>query len=323
MITKLRLMKREKQIIFLLMFAAVFNGLYAQTEFPGGYYWSLDAGYGTTDILVKGLSNQIIIDPKIWLSPAFMVGNKFGVNYSTDKILAFEDQVYLRWNFLRPGRPEKPVNLFLQGGIGILAMYKGTDTLFGDVANNRGSLIFDMAAGVTIPLTSRWHIEPSIRGGYPHIAGVSITAGYKFRFPQQKAKDGNLDVIKRMLVAGFDSIMFGPDTEQYNVDIDRSVQEHNETVLNSIAKTLKDNPGYHVRIEGHANPVTNDTAETDRLIALSIMRADTVAEKLKAKGVTEEQMVVMGFGGAKIISSDIRNMNRRVELIVIRINTDL
>jgi len=315
-------MKHEKRIIFLLMFAAFFNGLYAQTEFPGGYYWSLDAGYGTADVLVKGLSNQFIIDPKIWLSPAFMVGNKFGINYSTDKILAFEDQLYLRWNFLRPGPPEKPVNIFLQGGIGMLAMYRGTDTLFGDAVNNRGSLMFDMAAGVTIPLTSRWHIEPSIRGGYPHIAGISITAGYKFRFPQ-RIKYGNLDIIKRMLVASVDSIMFGPDTEQYNVDIDRSVQERNETVLDSIAKTLKSNPDFRVRIEGHANPVTNDSAETGRLIALSVMRADTVAEKLKAKGVTEEQMVVMGFGGSKIISSDIWNMNRRVELIVLQIKNNL
>ena len=317
-----RVMKHEKRTILALMFAVVFSGLYAQTEFPGGNYWSLDAGYGTADILVKGMSHQFIVDPKIWLSPRFMVGNKFGVNYSTDKILAFEDQLYLRWNFLRPGHRENPVNIFLQGGIGMLAMYRGTDTLFGDIKNNRGSLMFDMAAGATIPLNSRWHIEPSIHGGYPHIMGVSITAGYRFPFPQ-KAKYGNLEIIKRISIAGVDSIMFGPNTEQYNVDIDQEVQARNETALNSIAKTLKDNPGFRVRIEGHANPVTNDSAEASRLITLSIMRADTVAERLKAKGVTEEQMVITGFGGAKVISNDTWNINRRVELIVIRVNSDL
>jgi hypothetical protein len=315
-------MKHEKQTILALMFAAVFSGLYAQTDFPGGYYWSLDAGYGTADILVKGLSHQFIVDPKIWLSPRFMVGSKFGVNYSTDKILAFEDQVYLRWNFLRPGRSEKPVNIFLQGGIGMLAMYRGTDTLFGDVKNNRGSLMFDMGTGITIPLSSRWHIEPSVHGGYPHIMGFSITAGYKFRFPQ-KAKYENHEIIKRISIAGVDSIMFGPNTEKYNADIEQDVQARNETALNNIAKTLKDNPGFQVRIEGHANPVTNDSAEARRLITLSVSRAASVAERLKAKGVTEDQMVITGFGGTKVISNDTWNINRRVELIVIRVNSDL
>ena len=336
-----RLIKPKKHIVLPLMFIAVFNGLYAQTdldtaspalpdsgqarsEFPCGHYWSLDAGYGTSNILVKGLSHQFIVDPKIWLRPELMVGNKFGVSYSTDKILAFEEQVYLRWNFLRLGRPEKSVNIFLQGGIGLLAMYKGTDTLFGDIKDNRGSLLFDAAAGVTIPLTSRWHIEPSVRGGYPHIMGVSITAGYKFPLPSKCGKrPSSNEVIKQIVIAGVDSIMFGPNTEQYNENIDFDLQDRNETVLNSIAQTLKENPGFRVRIEGHANPVTNDPGEADMLITLSRMRADAVAERLKTKGITEDQMVIVALGGTKTITNDIQNVNRRVELIVIQINTSL
>ncbi|MDR2922094.1 MAG: OmpA family protein [Treponema sp.] len=286
----------------------------------------MDAGYGTSDILVEGMSHQLIVDPKIWLSPGFMIGGKFGANYSTDKILAFEEQVYLRWNFLRMGRPDKPVNIFLQGGIGMLAMYRGKDTPLGDVKDNRGSLMFDMAAGITIPLGSRWHIEPLVRGGYPHIMGVSITVGYKFPF-LQKTKRGKIaasdEVIRRILIAGIDSIMFGPDTEKYNADIDQNTQNRNETMLNSIASTLKKNPNFRVRIEGHANPVTYTPDEADKLITLSKMRANTIAERLKAMGVTEEQMFVTGVGGTKIISYDFRNMNRRVELIVIQVNTDL
>ena len=176
-------LKAKKQTVLLLMFVAVFSGLYAQTEFPNGCYWSLDAGYGTANILVKGLSHQVIVDPKIWLTPAIMVGNKFGVSYSTDKILAFEEQVYLRWNFLHLGRPENPFNIFLQGGIGMLAMYREADIPLGDVKNNRGSFMFDAVAGVTVPLTSRWHVEASVRSGYPHIMGASTTAGYKIPLP--------------------------------------------------------------------------------------------------------------------------------------------
>jgi len=324
--TTINIFRSKMQIFLLLMFVAFFNVLYAQTELPGGYYWSLDAGVGTTDILVKGMSYQFIIDPKLWLSPEFMVGSKFSVNYSTDKLLAFEEQLYLRWNFLRPGNPKNPVNLFLQGGIGMLTIYKGTDTLFGNISDNRGSFLAELAAGVTIPLSSRWHIEPSVRGGYPHIMGASITAGYKFPMPQ-RIKRGNLaysdEVVKRILIAGIDSIMFGPDTDQYNADIDQAVKDRNETILNSIAVLLKKNPDFRVRIEGHANPVKNTPDEVERLITLSKMRANTVAEKLKTLGVKDEQMFVFGFGGAKTISYDIPNMNRRVELMVIQVNTSL
>jgi hypothetical protein len=82
-----------------------------------------------------------------------MVGSKVGVSYSSDEILTFEDQVYLRRNFLRSSAPEKPVNIFMQGGVGLLAAYRGTSTPFSDVTMTRGSLLFDAAVGITIPLS--------------------------------------------------------------------------------------------------------------------------------------------------------------------------
>jgi outer membrane protein OmpA-like peptidoglycan-associated protein len=59
-------------------------------------------------------------------------------------------------------------------------------------------------------------------------------------------------------------------------------------------------------------------------MALSTMRASVVAERLRAKGVSDEQMVVIAFGGTRTVTSDhdIWNRNRRVELIVIQVNTD-
>ena len=173
-------MKPKKSIVLLFVFMAFFNRLYAQAALQDEYHWSLDAGYGTADILVKGLSHQFIVEPKFLLTPEFMIGNKFGVGYSTDKILAFEEQVYLRWNFLHLGDPKKSVDVYLQGGIGTLATYREAKNPFVDATKSRGSLLFDAAAGVTIPLSSRWYIEPSVRGGYPHIVGASITLGYKF-----------------------------------------------------------------------------------------------------------------------------------------------
>ena len=352
-------MKSKKNIFLLLIFFAIAAKLYAQTLFPAGDYWSLDAGIGMSDILVEGASGQFILVPKLWLSPQFMIGSKFGINYSTDEILTFETQAFFRWNFLRlqSRRTVNTTNIFVQGGIGLLAAYRGENSPFSDVTMTRGSLLFDAAAGITIPLTSRWHIEPSIRGGYPHIAGFSITAGYKFPFPRrtvnQAPQNWNVrqgletqqgwgeapqrveyleairslppnEILRRTMISAVEFILFGPDIGEYNAGIDHDAQSLNELVLNHTAQILKDNADLLVRIEGHANPVTDDPNEADELMALSSKRANAVADQLRARGIREEQKVIISFGGTRIITSDhdIWNRNRRVELILIQVDTN-
>jgi hypothetical protein len=309
------------------------NGAYAQTDFPAGDFWALDAGFGMSDILVKGMSYQAVLDPKLWLSPPLMVGSKLGVSYSVESdsrdILTFEGQVYLRWNILRLGKPQKATNIFLQGGLGMIAAYRGEDMPFDNVTETRGSVLADAAAGITIPLSARWHIEPLIRGGYPHIGGFSLTAGYKFPLPRKTSyKDVEIikmlppeEIIKRILISSVEYILFGPDIGTYNVGIDHDAQSLNELVLNTTAQTLKDNPDFRVRLEGNANPVTNVPGEADVLMTLGAQRANEVAAQLRARGVSEEQMVVISFGGTRTVTHEheIWNRNRRVELIVLQV----
>jgi hypothetical protein len=336
-------MMHIKKLFFLLIFLTFINGLHAQIEFPAGDYWALGAGFGMSGIMVKGLSYQGILEPKLWLSPPLMVGSRLGISYSTEEdsrdIFTLEGQVYLRWNMLRLGRPEKTTNIFIQAGLGLIAAYRGTDTPFNDVTMTRGSALADAAAGITIPLSSRWYIEPSIRGGYPHIAGFSLTVGYKFPLPE-KTKYKVLppiteyveivrtippnEIIKRLMISSVEYILFGPDIGVYNVGIDHDAQGLNELVLNATAQMLKDNPDYRVRIEGNANPVTTDPKEADELMALSVLRANAIGEQLKTRGVSEEQMVIIAFGGTRTVTHDheIWNRNRRVELITIQIDAN-
>jgi outer membrane protein OmpA-like peptidoglycan-associated protein len=321
--------------------------------FPAGDFWSLDGGFGMSSILVNGTSYQVVIDPKLWLSPPLLVGSKLGINFSVEgsgqNILTFEGQVYLRWNFLRLGKnPEKTFNFFLQGGLGILAAYRGDNSNpFGDVRMTRGSVLADAALGVTIPLTSRWHLEPQVRGGYPHIVGFSLTAGYKFPLPEKtkyeiKTEYQTLpgkteyveviktlppqEIVKRIMISSIEFILFGPDTGKYNAIIDHDAQALNELVLNSIAQKLKDNPEYQVRIEGNANPVTTDPREADELMTLSSLRAHAVADQLRLKGVRDEQMSVIAYGGTRTVVAqsdhDEWNRNRRVELILIQVDAN-
>jgi len=376
----------KRHIISLLALIMLSVGLYAQTEIPGEDYWSFDAGAGMTDILVKGLSYQLVIDPKISISPQLMIGSKLGINYSTDKIFSLDNQIYLRWNFYRSNKSEKAVNLFIQSGVGLLVSYRGGEYgVFNDVTKNRGSVLVDAAAGVTIPLSSAWHIEPAIRVGYPYVTGISITFGRKISIGAEKNKylsekvspekcdceefpsvvesvmsESNTEqsnvnnesvpndaVNAESVVLGsnieqsnvniednsrkqnellfneveyVESIMFGADMAQYNVNVDNNTQKHNEFVINEIAKTLKNNPNYRVRIEGHANPFVSNSGKANGLIAFSERRAEAVVEQLRAKGVDEKQMTIIAFGGARPVSSDKYNINRnrRVELIVFK-----
>ena len=330
----------KKPILFLLIISTLSGVLCAQTEFPAGDFWSLDAGFGMSDLLVKGKSYQGVLDPKLWLSPPLMLGSRLGISYSTEAdsrdILTFEGQVYLRWNVFRLGVRDKKNNIFIQGGLGLIAAYRGDDTPFDNVTMTRGSILADAALGVTIPLSTRWHVEPSIRGGYPHIVGFSVTAGYKFPLPRKTKYRDRTDYVeilksvppeeitKYILVSLNEFILFGPDIGKYNVGIDHDAQGLNELVLNSVAQTLKDNPGYLLRIEGNANPVTDDPKEADELMALSVVRANEVAAQLKARGVGEEQMVIIAVGGTMTVTHDhhIWNRNRRVELLIIRVNSN-
>ena len=316
-----------KSIFIILLFFILVFAMPAQTEFPSGNYWSLDAGLGMSDILVDGMYFQFIIDPKFWLSPPLMVGSRMGAGISTDQIVTFEGQVYLRWNFLRLGK-DKTFNIFTQAGIGLLAAYKGEDNPFDDVTMTRGSLVADAMLGVTIPLTSRFHIEPSVRAGYPHICGFSLTAGVKFPLKKNSIEYilqtvPPVEITKVIMISSVEYIIFGPDLETYNTGIDNDARQLNELVLNHTAQVLKENPNFHVRIEGHSNPLTLSPSEIDDLNTLSLARANTVAAKLREKGVSEDQMVIAGVGGSRIATNEFeaRNRNRRVELMIMSVET--
>ena len=126
------------------------------------------------------------------------------------------------------------------------------------------------------------------------------------------------------MITSVEYILFGPDIGTYNVGIDNDAQGLNELTLNSAAKMLDDDPNLIVRIEGHANPITTDPKEADELLALGAMRANAIADQLRARGVKEEQLLIVSFGGTRTVTSDhdIWNRNRRVELTIAQIDTN-
>jgi len=287
-------------------------------------YWSLNAGIASNDILIRGMSFGLVLDPRITISPRLMIGSKNVINYSTDEttdIVALETQAYLRWNFLRRGTVERPLNMFVQGGIGLVAAYRGDD-----VRMTRGSVLGDVTAGITIPLNDRWHIEPSVRGGYPFIAGASLTAGVRFPLRQRTRTEyveiirtlPPVEIVRKIMISQVEYIIFGPDISTYNDGIDEDARALNDLIIGYTVDILIANPSYIVRLEGHANPLTYTPSEFEGLVALSEERANEVADLLRSRGVPGEQIVVAAFGGARLAARefDHRNMNRRVEMII-------
>ncbi|MDR1306058.1 MAG: hypothetical protein LBK74_00605 [Treponema sp.] len=43
-----------------------------------------------------------------------------------------------------------------------------------------GRISAGLSAGWRFPLGTRWYVEPSVRAGYPYIAGADVSAGFRF-----------------------------------------------------------------------------------------------------------------------------------------------
>jgi len=339
----------KKYILTLFVLFTLSGMSYAQSKAANddNSLWSLDMGFGMTGFLVDGTSYGALIDPKFYISPYFLIGSKSSVNVSTDKIVSLETQAYLRWNFLRFPFGEKraakknTTDIFIQGGFGFMGALNGPDREY-DVVDSRSSLLGDGTIGITIPLADRWHIEPSFRGGYPFGMGFSITAGYKFPMPvktetviQQlpgkieyvqlpgtveyiESSPKEVEIIKNIMITQVEYIIFAGDVSKYNVGIDNDAKSLNDLVINHLVKFLQDNPSCRIRIEGHANPVTQTPSEIQALAAISSNRANEIARIFRDNGIEDEKIVVMSFGASRVLASDRShiNMNRRVELIV-------
>ena len=311
-------------ILFAFLAISVFASRLHAQENNWEPYWSLNAGIASNDLLIRGMSFGLVLDPRISISPRLMIGSKNIINYSTDEtinIVALETQAYLRWNFLRRGTVERPLNMFVQGGVGLVAAYRGNN-----VRMTRGSVLGDVTAGITIPLNDRWQIEPSVRGGYPFIAGASLTAGIRFPLRQMTRIEyveiirttPPVEIVRNITISQVEYIIFGPDISTYNDGIDADARALNDLIIRHTVEILTANPNYIVRLEGHANPLTYTPSEFEGLVALSEERANEVAALLRSRGVPDGQIVVAAFGGARLAARefDHRNMNRRVELII-------
>jgi len=320
-------MKGPQLVCFLLILTL--NAVYAQTgsdnlaPYGEEQYFALNGGLGTSNLLIMGTSFGLSADAHFLFVPNLAGGIKSGVSFSSDEITFLETQLFIRWYYLNPqlGFLNNRINLFLQGGVGLLGAFRGSEA-----QDSRSSLLFDLTTGVTIPLASNWHIEPSIRGGYPFFYGFTLTVGHKFHLPRRtvyRELPPN-EIIRKIMISSVEYIIFAPNISRFNEELDANTRSLNDLIINQVAQILKEHPEFRVRVEGHANPVTNNPNEVSELYTLSTERANEIARLLTARGVKQEQIVVIAHGGARVITSSREewSRNRRVELIVIQIDSN-
>ena len=93
-----------------------------------------------------------------------------------------------------------------------------------------------------------------------------------------------------------------------------SLKKESFPELKRLARFLKRNPGFRVRIDGHTDNI--GTKEYNK--ELSVRRAESVAGYLVEQGLPEGRFIVKGFGATKPVADNITNYgkskNRRVEV---------
>jgi outer membrane protein OmpA-like peptidoglycan-associated protein len=90
------------------------------------------------------------------------------------------------------------------------------------------------------------------------------------------------------------------------------------TELNRLAATLVDNPTVNIRLEGHTDNVGNPALN----VKLSEDRVKEVKNYLVRRGVAENRISTVGYGGSKPRASnereETRRLNRRVEFTIVK-----
>ena len=98
---------------------------------------------------------------------------------------------------------------------------------------------------------------------------------------------------------------------------DFSLRPESAAELDIIVRWLQENPGVHIRINGH----TDNVGQASENMTLSTRRARSVTEYLQSKGIAPARLSFQGFGATRPVAPNSdetgRSRNRRTELEII------
>jgi len=152
----------------------------------------------------------------------------------------------------------------------------------------------------------------------------------KYIIQQQPAQS----ILQSIQIIDIEYIIFAGGARIYNGDpvpitgtaLTAATKSTNTSIINASLAILEGNDNNLVLLHGHANPVDNTPEEINDLKELSLDRANAVAKEFsdRAKVDLTGRMQTKGFGGEgniAVSSTSNADLNRRVEVILFRIDT--
>lgn len=171
-------------------------------------------------------------------------------------------------------------------------------------------------------VTGKGAVDRAIKNGntgYPEDRKVDIIkGGLKPTIAKSTAQVFDISKIKKNEVLRLNNIYFQPGSHM--------VRDESLPVIDTLYRTLRDNPNLHIRIEGHICCLlfnTDDGYDTDSQdFHLSENRAQYIYDDLISRKIAASRLEYKGFGIKKPLrwpekTPEDENMNRRVEIRIL------
>jgi lipid-binding SYLF domain-containing protein len=141
----------------------------------------------------------------------------------------------------------------------------------------------------------------------PRAGKVLIAALNQYSAPSAESGESVSESLRKRGRATLGSVHF----ETGKADITSDSQ----SALSDLAKTLKDNPTWNIRVEGY----TDNRGNRDANRKLSEERANAVLNWLADNGIERTRLTAKGYGSSRSVASNLtdsgRGKNRRVEVV--------
>jgi outer membrane protein OmpA-like peptidoglycan-associated protein len=198
-----------------------------------------------------------------------------------------------------------------------------------------------LSAGWRFNFGGHWYLEPSMRTGYPHIWGLNVTAGIRFKrevvtkeplpitvYEQEKPVEEPEEIVEQespitepiyspanvqehlLVISDGDKlriitpfIVFRANHADF-MGLSAEIINRNLNTLKRIVEIANKFSDYRILVEGHANPTTGPLGrktEEPSLKKLSENRAKMAVEELVRLGVDRNRLLYSGESGSKLV----------------------
>ena len=155
-------MRKRKRLTAFFLFSFCLCGVFAQEDGYGmalgpGLEWNMSSG--------RKSAGGAAVSADYRLFNAFAAGLSFGMSSNFTALTAIELAASFRWYVFGSNRR------------GIFAQADGGLFVYMEDVQPRPMFLGGLRAGYRLPVGGRFYVEPYVRGGYPFVLGVGMSAG--------------------------------------------------------------------------------------------------------------------------------------------------